>query len=56
MQKLEAWRSQQVQLSVQQQRQHDRQIAGIAGAAQIASAAPQALADSGLRVLQTMTE
>ena len=56
MQKLEAWRSQQVQLSVQQQRQHDRQLAGIAGAAQIASSAPQALADSGLRVLQTMTE
>lgn len=65
MQKLEQWRAQQVQVSVQQQRQHDRQLAGIAGAAQIAAAAAeqvqpqaesQALADAGLRMLQTLAE
>lgn len=65
MQKLEAWRAQQVQVTVQQQRQHDRQLAGIAGVAQIAAAAagqarpdtePQALADTGLRMLQDLAE
>jgi len=65
MQKLEAWRTQQVQVSVQQQRQHDRQLAGMAGAAQIAAAAasqarpdaePHALADAGLKLLQDMAE
>jgi hypothetical protein len=65
MQKLEQWRAQQVQVSVQHQRQHDRQLAGIAGAAQIAAAAatqaqpetdPQALADAGLKMLQTLAE
>ena len=65
MQKLEAWRSQQVQVKVREQRQHDRQLAGIAGAAQIAAAAatqsrsdtePQDLADAGLKLLQDMAE
>lgn len=65
MQKLEAWRTERVQVSVQQQRQHDRQLAGIAGAAQIAAAAatqarpdaePQTLADAGLKLLQDMAE
>lgn len=65
MQKLETWRTQQTQMNAQQQRQHDRQLAGIAGAAQIAAAAaaqtrpeaePQALAGTGLKLLQDMAE
>lgn len=65
MQKLEAWRLQQAQATVREQHQHDRQLAGIAGAARIAAAAasqarpdtePQAVADAGLKLLQDMAE
>jgi len=65
MQRLETWRAQQGQLSVREQRQHDRQLASIAGAAQVAAAAaghaypatePQAVADAGLKLLQDMAE
>lgn len=65
MHKLESWRAQQAQVSVREQRQHDRQLASIAGAAQIGAAAaaqalpeaePQALADAGLKLLQDMAE
>jgi len=69
MQQLEHWRTQQVQISVQQQRQQDRQIAVIAGAAQIAAAAAgqtsegmveqderREIAEAGLRTLQTLAE
>lgn len=64
MQKLEQWRVERADLRVQQQRQHDRQLAGIAGAAQIAAAAVGAnlpaehreVADTGLRMLQDLAE
>lgn len=68
MQRLEHWRAEQVQLGVQQQRQHDRQMAVIAGTAQVAAAAAQLpghyapeaerheIADEGLRALQALAE
>jgi hypothetical protein len=69
MQQLEHWRTQQLQIGVQQQRQHERQMAVISGAAQIAVAAaalPQdepggngerrEVADAGLRTLQALAE
>jgi hypothetical protein len=69
MEQLEHWRTQQLQLGVQQQRQHDRQMAVIAGTAQIAAAAamlPQddpvgspdrlEVADAGLQTLRALAE
>jgi hypothetical protein len=65
MQKLEQWRIERTEVRIQQQRQHDRQLAGIVGAAQIAAAAAaqvhpenetQAIADAGLRMLQDLAE
>jgi hypothetical protein len=64
MQKLEQWRSERVEVRVQQQRQHDRQLAGIAGAAQIAAAAAgtraeldqQTVTEAGLKMLQDLAE
>lgn len=68
MQRLELWRTEQVQVRVHQQRQHDRQLAAMAGTAQIAAAAatlpplPDELpgrsevADAGLRALQSLAE
>lgn len=66
MQRLEQWRGERAELTVQQQRQHDRQIAVIAGTAQIAAAAARPVvvdppndddddvADSGLKTLQAL--
>lgn len=65
MQRLEQWRAERIQVNVQQQRQHDRQLAGIVGTAQIAAAAAttfasetpasaeqREVAEAGLRMLQ----
>jgi hypothetical protein len=69
MQRLEHWRAQQLQLGDQQQRQHERQMAVIAGTAQVATAAaalPQhdldadaerrEVADAGLQTLRALAE
>ncbi|NCC31007.1 MAG: hypothetical protein EOM24_03165 [Chloroflexia bacterium] len=66
MTRLEQWRVEHRDLTVAQQRQHDRQLAGIAGAARIAAAAAHSsptitsegptVADAGLKLLQDMTE
>jgi hypothetical protein len=67
MHRLEDWRTQQVRIGDQQQRQHDRQMAVIAGTAQIAAAAaalPQhdltsdrhEVADAGLQTLRALAE
>ena len=67
MQQLEQWRFQQIQVGVQHQQQHERQMAVIAGTAQVAAAAAalpddlevsdidrHEVADLGLRSLQAM--
>lgn len=68
MQRLEQWRVERRESGLLQERQHDRQIAVIAGAAQVAAAAagqltdgaPQTerreIADTGLRTLQALAE
>ncbi len=64
MQKLEQWRTERIDVRVQQQRQHDRQLAGIAGAAQIAAASAgvrtevdqQTVTEAGLKMLQDLAE
>ncbi|GIW01730.1 hypothetical protein [Roseiflexus sp.] len=71
MQRLEQWRTEHIQIGVQQKRQHERQMAAIAGTAQIAAAAaaavvsatgnksganPGEVADAGLRALQEFVE
>ncbi len=68
MQRLEHWRAEQVHISVQEQRHHDRQLAVIAGTAQVAAAAagpgvsphpepgPQEVAEVGLRTLQVLAQ
>jgi len=67
MQRLEDWRTQQGRLGDQQQRQHDRQMAVIAGTAQVAAAAaalPQhdltddrhEVAGAGLQTLRALAE
>lgn len=69
MQRLEQWRVERTQVSVEQQRQHDRQLAAIAGTAQIAAAAAALpaervaggveraeVAGTGLRALQALAE
>lgn len=71
MQRLEQWRTERIQVGVQQKRQHERQMAAIAGTAQIAAAAaaavmtatgdesganPGEVADAGLRALQEFVE
>ncbi len=69
MQRLEQWRAERIQVGVQQKRQHERQLAAIAGTAQIAAAAASSVlpapaetdgdesgevADAGLRALQEL--
>ena len=66
MQSLEQWRVQQLQLGVQQQRQHEKQLAAINGTAQIAAAAAALPTDGpsdhhevsgeGLRALRDLAE
>jgi hypothetical protein len=68
MQQLEQWRAERTQIGVQQQRQHERQMAVIAGTAQVAASAAQLpgdmadmddrreIADEGLRALQALAE
>jgi hypothetical protein len=69
MQRLEHWRTEQTQVQVVQQRQHDRQLAVITGTAQVAAAAAaqalpdgerdaarQEVAEAGLRTLQSLAE
>lgn len=71
MQRLEQWRTERIQVGVQQKRQHERQMAAIAGTAQIAATAaaavmsatgdenganPGEVADAGLRALQEFVE
>lgn len=68
MQQLEHWRAERVQIGAQQQRQHERQMAVIAGTAQVAASAARLpgdmadmddrreVADEGLRALQALAE